>query len=359
MRLRRTDWSQIHEAKGFNIYTFPLAFLSFLYGMGVMARNLALKNRGKRLPGFVLSIGNITAGGTGKTPAVIMVAEWAMSSGYRVAVLSRGYGGKIKKGAQVVSDGKDILAGPEISGDEPWLIAGSLKGVPVVVSPSRYLAGMEAKRKFDTEFFILDDGFQHIRIGRDLDVVLADAKSPFGNMHMLPWGPLREPLSGLRRADIIVFTRSKGISHCCNNPYIANKPVFAGNHLPDKIIYPSIGEKHDLSTVRGKSVMAFSGIARPESFRKGLEDLGVNILSFRAFGDHYPFTREELIKLDGERKAIKADMLITTEKDWARISNIVSDVKNISLLSIKFVIEPDGDSFFSIIKERAGKILGH
>jgi tetraacyldisaccharide 4'-kinase len=357
--LRRTDWSQILEAKGFHIFTIPLAFLSILYGIGVRARNLALKNRGKRLPGFVLSIGNITAGGTGKTPAVIMVARWAKSQGYRVAVLSRGYGGKINKGAQVISDGKDILLGPEISGDEPWLIAASLKDVPVVCSPSRYLAGMEARSRFDADFFIIDDGFQHIRLERDLDIVLADTKSPFGNTHMLPWGPLREPLSGLRRADVMVFTRANGLSPCCNSRFIAGKPVFTGDHVPDKIIYPCNSEERDLASVRGKSVVAFSGIARPQSFGKSLEDLGVNILSFRAFGDHYPFSRGDLIKLDEERKALNGEMLITTEKDWARIREIVSDAKNIALLSIKFVIKPDEKSFFSIIKEMANKVLGH
>lgn len=356
--MRKTDWSHIHEAKGFHIYTLPLAFFSFLYGIGVRIRNLSLKNRGKKLPGFVLSIGNITAGGTGKTPAVIMVAEWAKAQGYRVAVLSRGYGGKIKKGAQVVSDGKDILVGPEVSGDEPWLIAGSLKGVPVVVSPSRYSAGIEAKSRFDTEFFILDDGFQHIRLERDIDIVLSDAQSPFGNMHMLPWGPLREPLSGLKRADIMVFTRSKGGSPCCNNRFMTGKHVFTGDHLPDKIIYPCTGVESEFSFVRGKAVMAFSGIARPESFRETLEALGVNILLFRAFGDHYPFTREDIIKLEEERKAVKADMLITTEKDWARIRAVAPDIENIALLSIKFVIKPDEHAFFSIIKEMAHNALG-
>jgi tetraacyldisaccharide 4'-kinase len=112
--------------------------------------------------------------------------------------------------------------------------------VPVVVSLSRYLAGMEAKKRFDTEFFILDDGFQHIRIERDLDIVLADAKSPFGNGHLLPWGPLREPLSGLGRADIIVFTRSRGVLPCCKNPYIANKPLFSGDHLLIKLSIPAL-----------------------------------------------------------------------------------------------------------------------
>jgi tetraacyldisaccharide 4'-kinase len=357
--LRRTDWSHIHEAKGFYAYTIPLAFLSFLYGMGLRARNLTLKNRGKRLPGFVLSIGNITAGGTGKTPAVIMIARWAKAQGYRVAVLSRGYGGKIKKGAQVVSNGKDTLLGPEISGDEPWLIANSLPDVPVVCSPIRYLAGIKAKNQFDTNFFILDDGFQHIGLERDLDIVLADAESPFGNTHMLPWGPLREPLSGLRRADIMVFTRAKGHSTCCINSYITDKPVFTGDHCPDKIIYPYAGEERDLASVRVKSAVAFSGIARPESFRKSLADLGVNILSFRAFGDHYPFSREDLIKLEEERRALNGTMLITTEKDWARIRDVDPYLENIALLSIKFVIEPDEQSFFKIIKERAEKVLGY
>jgi tetraacyldisaccharide 4'-kinase len=359
MRLRRTDWSHIHEARGFHAYTIPLAFLSVLYGAGVRVRNLALKNRGKRLPGFVLSIGNITAGGTGKTPAVIMIARWAKALGYRVAVLSRGYGGKIKKGAQVVSDGRDILLSPEISGDEPWLIANSLKEVPVVCSPLRYHAGIKAKDLFGTDFFILDDGFQHIHLARDLDIVLADAKNPFGNMHMLPWGPLREPISGFKRADIIVFTRTNGLSPCCDSKQLTGKPVFTGDHLPDKIIYPCTDEVCDLASVRGKSAVVFSGIARPESFRKSVSDLGVNILSFRAFGDHYPFNREELIKLEEERKHLHGEMLITTEKDWARIRDIFPDANNIVLLSIKFAIEPDEHVFFDIIKERAKKVLGY
>jgi tetraacyldisaccharide 4'-kinase len=353
--LRRTDWSHIHEANGFHLYTIPLSILSILYGIVVRIRNLALKNRGKRLPGFVLSIGNITTGGTGKTPAVIMVARWAKAQGYRVAVLSRGYGGKIKKGVQVVSDGRDILLSPEISGDEPWLIAKNLKGVPVVCSPSRYLAGLEAKSRFDTDFFILDDGFQHIALERDLDIVLADTKSPFGNMHLLPWGPLREPISGLRRADIMLFTRSEGISTLYNGHHITGKPVFTGNHMPEKIISPSSGQEFDLSTMRGKSVIAFSGIGRPESFRKSLADLGVKILSFTAFGDHYPFSRRDLIKLEQERRSLNGDMLITTEKDWARIRGVTADTGTISLLAIEFVIAPDKKAFFSIIKEKVEK----
>ena len=115
--------------------------MSFLYGICVRVRNSAIKNKGKNLPGFVLSIGNITAGGTGKTPATIMLAGWARSQGYNVAILSRGYGGKYKNDAEVVSDGKDILIPPEISGDEPWLMAHTLKNIPVIISRTRYLAG--------------------------------------------------------------------------------------------------------------------------------------------------------------------------------------------------------------------------
>ncbi|NLA74187.1 MAG: tetraacyldisaccharide 4'-kinase [Deltaproteobacteria bacterium] len=357
--MRWTDWSHIHEARGLHFYTIPLAFLSIIYGLCVRIRNLVLKNRGKRLPGFVLSIGNITTGGTGKTPAVIMIANWAKAQGYRVAVLSRGYGGKTGNGVLVVSDGKDILAEAHISGDEPWLIAGSLRDIPVVVSGSRYLAGIEAKKQFGTEFFILDDGFQHIRLARDMDIVLADTQSPFGNSHMLPWGPLREPVSELSRADTILFTRSKGLVPCYTIPYITGKPVYTSDHIQENIILAETGEELDISYLRGKPVVAFSGIARPESFRKSLKELGADILLFKAFGDHYPFTRADIIGLKNDALALNRAILVTTEKDWARIRNVAPDGKDIALLSVRFAVTPDEEAFFSSIKKRAFSVLGH
>ena len=353
----RTDWSRIHETGGFHLYTLPLAFFSFLYGIGVRARNYFIKNKGKNLPGFVLSIGNITAGGTGKTPATIMLAGWAKSEGYNVAILSRGYGGKCQKGAAVVTDGKNILLAPEISGDEPWLMANSLTDIPVIVSRSRYSAGLKAKNDFNSNFFILDDGFQHIHLKRDMDIVLADAKRPFGNGHLLPLGPLREPLSGLKRADAVLFTRSRNMHPEKYKKSIFKKPLFTGDHVPDKIIFPARNKAVEPSYLNGKRVIAFSGIAKPESFKKSLLNLGANVVSFKAFGDHYPFSKKDIVKLIKEQQAFKGDILITTEKDWSRISELAADIDFLAVLTIKFIITSGKDELLKMIKEKADTIL--
>jgi tetraacyldisaccharide 4'-kinase len=331
--------------------------MSFLYGIGVKVRNLSLKNKGKKLPGFVLSIGNITTGGTGKTPATIMFARWAKSQGYNVAILSRGYGGKYQEDTAVVSDGKEILLTQEISGDEPWLMANALKSIPVIVSQTRYLAGLKAKNDFNSNFFILDDGFQHIRLKRDMDVVLADAKSPFGNGHLLPWGPLREPLSGLKRADAVLFTRSRNFHPEKYKKSVFKKPMFMGDHVPDKIIFPSGKKVVDLSYLNGKRVSAFSGIAKPVSFKKSLLNLGANVVSFKAFGDHYPFRKKDLEKLIRELEDFRGDILITTEKDWARIRDMTKNIKNLAFLTINFVITSGKDELLNMIREKADSVI--
>ena len=163
--MTKIDWAKIHERRTFSLATPALALLSFLYGLGVRLRVKAYRGMKKRsLPGFVVSIGNLTVGGTGKTPSVCMLAEWALGEGYRVAVLTRGYGGRYKTKVLEVSDGNDIKVGPAEGGDEPYLLAKKLHGVPVIISKKRYLSGLLAYKKFGTDFFILDDGFQHLAL---------------------------------------------------------------------------------------------------------------------------------------------------------------------------------------------------
>lgn len=355
--MRQTDWSGIHKNTGFSLYTLPLALMSFLYGLGVRARSLLLKNRGKELPGFVVSIGNITTGGTGKTPVVLMLSRWAKDNGYNVAVLSRGYGGNYSNESELVTDGNDVLVSPDISGDEPWMMANTLKGVPIIVSKSRYRGGLMAHQSFGSNFFILDDGFQHILLRRDMDIVLLDAKNPFGNGHLLPWGPLREPLSGLRRADAFIFTRSGDISQAHNESYFSNRPLYRGDHIPDRIILPNSGKEYDPSFINGKRVTAFSGIAEPESFKETLLDLGADVLSFTAFGDHYPFSHNDIEQLRKKHEALRGEIFITTEKDWARIKDMVTDIEYIACLTIDFVFKSGEEDFFKMIEGNAGKVL--
>ena len=354
----RTDWSSIHEKKGFHLYTLPLAIMSFIYGNAVRVRNACMKNGVERLPGFVLSVGNITTGGTGKTPAVITFARWAEVQGYRVAILSRGYGGKNKRDAAIVSDGRKIMVTPDISGDEPWLMANSLENIPVVVSRKRYLAGQKAANSFGSNFFILDDGFQHIHLKRDMDILLADAENPFGNGHLLPWGPLREPLPGLNRADAIILTRAKNHLPEKNRKIFLNKPVFTGDHIPNRIYFPFYKKEEELSYLKGRRVMAFSGIARPASFKESLLNLGADIISFRTFGDHYQFNRKDIEELRKEQEALNAEVLVTTEKDWARIQGIAMDMEALAFLTITFVITSGKYELLKMVKEKADNVIG-
>jgi len=359
-----TDWAGIHEDKGFRLSYLPLSLMSLLYGIGVRVR---LKNimAGKKmsLPGFTVSIGNITAGGTGKTPAACMMAEWALGEGYNAAILSRGYGGRKRARVTVVSDGRNILAGPREAGDEPCLLAGRLPGIPVITSRDRYLAGLTAHRNFGSTFFILDDGYQHLGLKRDLDLLLLDAVRPFGNGCLLPRGPLREPVKEISRADAVILTRAgswvggKVISNDLKN-ILQDRPVFLGDHLPDKVIFPCLKKVHDTSLLKGKRVAAFAGIARPDSFRDTLIKLGAEILSFRSFPDHHPFSRDEIRALTGEKEKSGADFLITTEKDWIRVRDLITGDRSACYLTIKFDFTGDREGFFRMVREKVGKISG-
>jgi len=356
--LRQPDWSNIHEQRGFHAAAVPLAALSFLYGLGVRVRLAVCKRMEKKgLPGPVVSIGNLTTGGTGKTPAACMLAEWALGEGYRVVILSRGYGGRYKEGVLVVSDGKDINIGPVKAGDEPYLLARRLPGVPVVISRDRYLAGQLAHEKFGSDFFILDDGFQHMALKRDLDLVLLDAYSPFGNGHLLPWGPLREPVGQIGRADALIITRSGQVSKMDDSEgilggLISDKPVFRGDHIPEKVIFPVEGREYDVGFLEGKRVAAFAGIARPERFRETLISLGADLVAFRSFGDHHSFRPDELLELKSVKEETDADYLLTTEKDWVRLSDITNGYPYLAYLTIRFDLLSGQERFFTMIRER-------
>jgi tetraacyldisaccharide 4'-kinase len=277
-----TDWPKVHEKRTLPLSMIPLAGLSYLYGLAVRIRiNICEKKKKKELPGFVVSIGNLTVGGTGKTPAAAMIAEWALKEGYRPAILSRGYGGKHKGKTFEVSDGQHLFCTPAEAGDEPYLLAKKIEGVPVILSKARCEAGLLAFERHGSNFFILDDGFQHIRLKRDLDLVLLDATSPFGNMRLLPRGPLREPVDHLQRADVFIITRTgQGTSLIMINDLkrkFGGKPVFQSEHVPESLVLPNLGNTHAPDFIRGKRVVAFAGIAKPEAFRDTLIKLGAEI----------------------------------------------------------------------------------
>jgi tetraacyldisaccharide 4'-kinase len=353
-----TDWPKVHEKRTLSPGMIPLAGLSYLYGLAVRIRIMIYEKKKKKgLPGFVLSIGNLTVGGTGKTPAAAMIADWALKEGYRPAILSRGYGGKHGGKTFEVSDGRHLFCTPAEAGDEPYLLAKKLQGVPVILSKARYEAGLVAHKQHGSNFFILDDGFQHIRLKRDLDLVLLDATSPFGNMHLLPRGPLREPVDHLRRADVFILTRTGYGTNLIMMNFLkkkfGGKPAFQSEHLPERLVLPNLGHTHDPDFIRGKRVVGFAGIAKPEAFRDTLIKLGAEVAVFKGFRDHHTFIRPEFQELVAERHRLRADLIVTTEKDYVRLGQLAPTENHLGYLTVRFQIISGADTFFDLVRGKA------
>lgn len=352
------DWAKIHASDRFTPLTPVLALCSLLYSAGVRMHHLAWRFRSRQaLPGFTVSVGNLTVGGTGKTPAACLLAQWAGQEGFRPAVLSRGYGGNSPKKVLEVSDGNVIKAGPGEAGDEPCLMARRLKGVPVIISRDRYEAGTFAHERYRCDFFILDDGFQHLALKRDLDLVLMDGARPFGNGFLLPWGPLREPVGRLKRAHAFVLTRCSregegGEAEAMLGREFPGRPVFRSYHAPGKILFPQTGDEEEAGILKGKRVAAFAGLARPEVFQETLEGLGAQVAFFKGFRDHHNYRAEEIRVLAAEKEHCGADYLLTTEKDWVRMENTAQGIAGIGYLTVEFALW-DTEAFFDMVRTKA------
>lgn len=285
----------------------------------------------------VISVGNVTVGGTGKTPVVEILARTLKEEGRNVAILSRGYRKKEKKFLErllsgdalspprVVSDGKRVLLDSELSGDEPFMLASNLPGVAVVVDKNRVKAGRYAIRHFGSDVLILDDGFQYMKLKHSHEIVLVDSTNPFGNGHLLPRGILREPAENIKRADFIFITKSDGntdalrarlrsmnekaeIAECRHRPrYYKN--AFSSEILP-------------LEAVNGMKVVTLSGIAAPMSFEKSVSKMGAKILSRERYPDHYRYKAQDIIDVINNADELKADAILTTEKDAVRLPRL-------------------------------------
>lgn len=357
--MKSFDWSNIHESKKVSAFTALLTILSFIYGLGVRLRLVAyrigvLKTRS--LSACILSIGNITVGGTGKTPFVAMLAEWAERRGSKAAILSRGYKGKRTMDSVVVSDGTHVLASVGEVGDEPVLLAKKLSSIPVLVSKKRHAAADLAVRQFSSEILILDDGYQHLSLRRDLNILLIDAKREFGNGFLLPRGPLREPLEEIRRSDLIVIT--KCTTDCTGDSLdsflqssFPDKPVYRSRHLPHQIVFPVSGDTYSPEFIASKKVVAFTGLAHPGDFLETLESLGAQVAHFESFPDHHLFSQHEFENLVSRKSFLGADFLLTTEKDWVRIDGRVEVDGDIAVLIIKMGLLSESDTFFEMIVE--------
>lgn len=282
-----------------------------------------------RLPCTVISIGNITSGGTGKTPMTLYVAKLLQHLGYKCAILSRGYKGSAEKKGGIVSDGNNLLMTSEAAGDEPFMLARFLENVPVLVGGDRIASSHLAISRFSPDILLLDDGFQHRRLFRDIDIVLLDSSRPFGNGFLLPRGSLREPPDALERAHTIVFTRwHDGLPEPTSRlpESVQARPIFKSRHLPYiHRVFPSAtgspqtAENPDLTCLKGARIFAFSAIADNKDFHRVLAELGCQTAGVAEFTDHHAYRPLELEDIGRKAEAVDAKFLVTTQKDLSKL----------------------------------------
>ena len=322
-----------------------LFFLSYIFQVAVKARRFLYNVRILRdstLGVQVIAIGNLTVGGTGKTPVVEKFARELRDEGRNVAILSRGYRSRptplherfLNKilfredttPPRVVSDGRSLLLDSETAGDEPYMLASNLKDVVVLVDKDRVKAGRYAIEKFGCDTLLLDDGFQYWKLaGRRQDIVLVDRQQPFGNERLLPRGTLREPPSHLARANTIFITKSDGNTADLRRRISQFNPaagIIECIHHPLYLEDVFTGQRLGLDFLRGRNVAAFSGIAQPESFEESLVKLGASLVYSRKFADHHRFTQQEVINAINRSKKKQAEAIITTQKDAVRFPKV-------------------------------------
>jgi tetraacyldisaccharide 4'-kinase len=277
----------------------------------------------RRVKAFVVSIGNLTVGGTGKTPFTIFLAQEYQKHGARVGIVSRGYGGNYREPVAVVSDGQTIFRSAEEVGDEPYLMAKQLAGIPIIVSRDRFLGCQQLIHHFGVKTILLDDGFQHLRLHRDLNIVLIDTTKT--NPSLLPKGPMREPLTAIHRADLVILTRTENPSE--SSPLIIASG-FSGPVL--KIVFSPMGlvkvqDKTDrpLSALSGEAILAFCGIGNPASFTTMLTRLGATLRETMLFRDHFRYTASDIQTIAARARALDVATIVTTEKDAVRLEHIL------------------------------------
>jgi tetraacyldisaccharide 4'-kinase len=287
----------------------------------------------------VVSIGNLTVGGTGKTPATELAVLTLTALGRHPVIVSRGYHRR-SRGIQVVADTASIRLDPEDAGDEPFLLARRLPGIPVVVGSNRHAAARLAVERFGVDAVVLDDGFQHRTLHKDLEIVMVPGVTPWGNGRLLPGGPLREPLSGLARADLIVATGLEKPSEVAavqldTSPWAPGVPVLGASYVPAECWRAGRMEPIPLRRLAGLRLLAFAGIAAPARFEQTLRRLGVQVEDFRVFDDHHWYSRGDLARLEASAAALDLDCLVTTEKDWVRLRALPLPARPLYVVSVK------------------------
>ena len=315
--MRSVLWRR-NESPARRVLLSPLLLAEGFYRTGVWVHRMAYERgyrRRERVPVRVVSVGNLTVGGSGKTPVVAWLARELRERGRKVAVLSRGVGGSRMSAVNVVSDGNRLLLAPGEVGDEPVWVARSARGVPVLAGVNRVALALRARALFGVDVVLLDDGFQHHRLVRDLDLVCLDADLGLGNGHVLPRGPLREPPTALARAHALLWTRAPESDFTPERPraFPRDRPQFVLPIVPVRLRALGSARHEPVSWLEGLRVGLLAAVARPDRLEGALERLGAVVVQRRCFPDHHLYRREDLSNLEGGLE------WITTSKDVVKI----------------------------------------
>ncbi|RAI10504.1 MAG: tetraacyldisaccharide 4'-kinase [Candidatus Melainabacteria bacterium] len=329
----KTKITQMHYQRDSKGVLFDiLKFCSYFYGFGSRMKNFLYDNKilkPKKVNAYVISVGNMTTGGVGKTPVVSEIAKYLVNLGQRVAIVSRGYGGKLdNRKINMISDGTSVYFDAVQAGDEPYWLAENTQGAYVFTCRNRYLAAKMAVEKFGIQVIILDDGFQHRKLHRDLDIVLMDSVKGFGNEHLLPAGPLREGPEALERIDKLVVV-SKSVKH--ETAERVAKIMQKRLNIPTSVCYTEPDYVYNIKTgqrlMEGLAVTAMCAIGQPQQFYDFLSDY--QVVKTVTFDDHHQYAPIDIVDISGS--------IITTEKDAVKLARFDRD--NIYALKLKTVID--------------------
>ncbi|MDG1400537.1 MAG: tetraacyldisaccharide 4'-kinase [Candidatus Binatia bacterium] len=325
-----------------------LAPAALLFGLAVRLRGAAYRFglfRTHAVDVPIVSIGNLTVGGTGKTPFALWLAERLCARGYRPAIVTRGYGGVLKGRVVMVGNGSELSEDVSEVGDEAVLLA-ERAGVPVVCGADRVAAAQKAASTNEVDLIVLDDGFQHRRLGRSMDIVLVDGRAGFGNGGLLPAGPLREPLAALRRADAVVVTKTRepGDVGARVSAAVPGVPVFTAGFAPAAVIHYEDGETmvRPLGTIVGRKIVTVSAIADPTSFYELLGDLEVQPIDVLEYPDHHDFDQADWQQIS--KVAHAADLIVCTEKDLVKLRRFPFARGRLVALRLELRMPPDEEA---------------
>ena len=341
-----------------------LSLLERAYRRAVTARRAKETARAVHAGVPVISVGNITAGGTGKTPCIMKLAASLSAAGRVPAVLTRGYRGGLEKTGGIVSDREKIRVTQETAGDEPYMMAMKLPGVPVIAGRDRVVSAAAAKA-LGADVLLLDDGFQYWKLARDLDIVLIDSTHPFGGGHVLPRGLLREPMEALSRAGLFILTKAGQVTEADRafiqrelRAWNAEAPIVEADHAP-KTLTP-LAEWPRTSPLTGEPKRAFllSGIGNPGGFQKTAEEAGLSVVGSRTLPDHHDYTEDDLRDALKEAAAVGAEAVVVTEKDAVKLKakcpEAAADGLPVYVLGIEMTFSGDGEA---VCMKKAEEIL--